>query len=713
MIKVKKIVLCIIALVFVAASCSLEEPVNDNATGNEIEFCAIKQRIITKSGDDSQMFPSGTKFNLFAVGTDTEWSAQETKFYNQIGISDEDGNVDYSIDGKKASYDIDQNLDFYGLTYNSSQEVNIIGEKGEIPVVNLSLSANQFPDLMYSDNLKNKNSSSGILNMEFRHTLSKLKFEVLKQDESADADKKLENVVLKKVVLKGSANHAQFNLGNQSWSYGAADIADRIVYENAEGLKIEKKVQTLKDGTSDLEMLVVPNSSEIILEVTVDLDGNNSTNDDVVKEYKIMNSETEILKMAKGYAYTLSIAVLKNDVRIVTVTPRVYEWIDVEMEDGDIYLGQPVFFANLMWMDRNLGAKSADCENDWYNTVGYYYQHGRNIPYIMDTQIWREKYNKAGNLSFSGGKFNNNLIYTLDSNGEKFYGYQSASNSASAVHLYDNVAINPGDAGTYDFICGFSGASAWARGTDNKEDPRNHIFWETIENQPCPKGWRLPTRKDLYKYMPDAFKSTAVWQDSYTKGNNLNNDYHSGSQNGIGEVYDWKYFTAKFKVDTSSEEEYSYPLPDEFSCVYLIKYEGTPSAYRVMIEQRKANTDDPATAPVKMYVRISRFETTKDDKFIMDPTRTKWNLHKFDWENPAEFMDFPLCGYIDANTPFLNDFGDGCILRAMETDLSGNKVGRNWTIYLRNEHQGVTVGGNSRRSLGDQIRCVRDVNVEW
>ena len=41
-----------------------------------------------------------------------------------------------------------------------------------------------------------------------------------------------------------------------------------------------------------------------------------------------------------------------------------------------------------MWMDRNLGAQSADCENDWYNTIGHYYQFGRNIPFILDIQKW-------------------------------------------------------------------------------------------------------------------------------------------------------------------------------------------------------------------------------------------------------------------------------------------------------------------------------------
>jgi hypothetical protein len=82
-------------------------------------------------------------------------------------------------------------------------------------------------------------------------------------------------------------------------------------------------------------------------------------------------------------------------------------------------------------------------------------------------------------------------------------------------------------------------------------------------------------------------------------------------------------------------------------------------------------------------------------------------------------MDFPLCGYIDSgdntNTivkhhPYLGAFGNGCILRSQEIDPS--VAGRNWTMYFMDTFKGVTVGGASRRSLGDQIRCVRDINAK-
>lgn len=56
----------------------------------------------------------------------------------------------------------------------------------------------------------------------------------------------------------------------------------------------------------------------------------------------------------------------------------------------------------------------------------------------------------------------------------------------------------------------------------------------------------------------------------------------------------------------------------------------------------------------------------------------------------------------------MSDFGTGAILRAKE----GDGFGTNWTLYLRSGHNGVAVAGNSRRLLGENIRCVRDVNAK-
>jgi len=707
--------------------------------GSPIEFSASKLRIITKSGDTAEPFAEGTKLNLFAVQTGTDWSAEGTKFYNKSGTVESSGKVSY---GEKASYDVGRNLDFYGVTYGSvSSPVQVSGEAGSSPVVYLSLSDNVFPDLMYSDNLKNKNSSSGLLTMEFRHTLSKLKFEVLKQDESGDVEKKLEDVVLKKVVLKGSATSASFDVRTGEWSYATSVTGDRIVYENASGLKIESSAQFLKSGEDAIEMLAVPNSGQLSLEITVDLDGDSSTPDDKVLTHDLMSSETEKMVLEQNKEYTFSIVVLKNDVRIVTVTPQIYEWVDVDLDTDDAYFGQPVYFGGLMWMDRNLGASSSDCENDWYNSLGYYYQFGRNIPYILDVDAYLADSGKSFKFTGSGSDtdpdavFNLKFLYTYDNQGTKVTTVKHANHSSGSC-LYGNVAITPGDEGDYSYVRGYVYEKGGERYLDNRswakkdlnlvrvDDSKvvegfdHHIFWETIENQPCPKGWRLPGKADMYSFMPES--TSLYWMDSHaldddmrinydtdgdgkiTKEDKNHANYVEGNRNAAGEIYEWKYFAGLFKIDSSSDrsEPFTYPLSDTYPRVYGIKYEGSDKVYRVMFEQKSSKYKN------RNFVRISRFAADISDNFEISSDGKQWNIHKFDWSTPVEYMDIPLAGFMYEDG--MSDFGKGTILRAKE----GDGFGTNWTLYLRADHNGIAVGGNSRRNLGENIRCVRDVNAK-
>lgn len=705
MVKTAKISLY--AILLMASSCRLEEPVIMPIDAIPIEFVSSKASIITKAGEKDLRFEDGTKFRLFAVATSDgmhNWS--NVVVYDREGI-ETSGRIAY---GEKVSYGVAplNVLDFYGVTYGNSDDVEVTGSIGTAPEVSIEAGADGLmPDLMYSDNLMAKSSSSGLLNMEYHHAMARLNFEIIKQDETTDNVKELENAVLEKIILKGTGINGIFDIETGNWK--DMTVKDRVIYDGS--FPIKESAQQLTST------LVIPTDGDVALQIFI---GGIENGKESV-EHTLSIDEENRLQLKQNHEYTISIAVLKNDVRIVAVTPKVYDWIDVELKPEDAYFGQPVYFGDLMWMDRNLGAKSADCENDWYNTIGYYYQHGRNIPYHLDVEIWKKHFNTSSKVSFSGNEFNHGLFYTLDQHGNKTSVYlpaTGASAPASDLPYYDDVAKNPGDEGDYSFICGFHSWSSWARGNDNGADKRNDVFWDDVENHPCPKGWRLPTRKDMYKYLPEEYNNIAKWQNSYTHGRSITKDYHAGNRNSLGEEYQWKYFTAMFKVDQSASGEWSYPVKDDFSRVYLIKYEGTGRAYRIMIEQKKANTGDDGPI-VKKYVRVSRFDTKHDDKFLMSPDKTQWNLHKFDWENPAEYMDFPLCGYIDSGDgtnsvisyhPYLGAFGNGCILRSQEIDTSG-ALGRNWTMYFMDTFRGVTVGGGSRRSLGDQIRCVRDINA--
>ena len=103
----------------------------------------------------------------------------------------------------------------------------------------------------------------------------------------------------------------------------------------------------------------------------------------------------------------------------------------------------------------------------------------------------------------------------------------------------------------------------------------------------------------------------------------------------------------------------------------------------------------------------------------------------FDWTRPTETMQVPICGFIYTACGIDGMFGDGemTILRCSDWSRNYDLVHRlgnlgetysegkypsneaqNWCAYIRTDRSSGTFSG-SRKCLGCQIRCVRDVNV--
>ena len=220
------------------------------------------------------------------------------------------------------------------------------------------------------------------------------------------------------------------------------------------------------------------------------------------------------LEFLRNHKYTLSIFIMRDNVRIVAVSPQVYDWVPVDTEEYTAVLGQPVTFGGTVWMDRNLGAKTFDCENDFFNSMGYYYQFGRNIPWIIDVDVVKRYLNNqnvfyripATDANYGGLRtldigvsvFSRHpqgtltdaqgVKYKVDSQGNKYregtFGiHQNATNNSDPLfftydehgnkvstwrtsfrHLsYDPAdqtdktlypALNPGDPGSYSFSVG-------------------------------------------------------------------------------------------------------------------------------------------------------------------------------------------------------------------------------------------------------------------
>lgn len=186
--------------------------------------------------------------------------------------------------------------------------------------------------------------------------------------------------------------------------------------------------------------------NKIILEVEGTLDGNpiSQTLEIVPKD-----SQGNSIDMDNNTNYTVKLKAEAKAIIMELVANSVEEWIEGQDIYGIIIPKKPadfelITFNGLQWMDRNLGATSADFENDWDNAIGNFYQWGRNVEFTSNQKI------------------------------ETISGPLTAQDANSGENSHKFINIMKGD---------------WLSSTDNSR-------WQSIANQPCPEGYRVPTVTD-------------------------------------------------------------------------------------------------------------------------------------------------------------------------------------------------------------------------
>lgn len=648
------------------------------SAGQQAVLVAQKSHIITRAGDEVAPFESGTKYLLYAV------NQENVEVLNGVGIERDNHTIDY---GTVISYGSSP-ISFYGATYGSTTEVPAFPSDGGTTITETVKDDGTLPDLMFSNNLIDQTVSNGYrLEMDFKHAMSKLKFRIVKQDETEDDEKNLENATLTKIQVQGTHGAGTLDIVNGTWTYAEDEepLPDRTSYANATGMEVTTTSQKVPG-----ELLVFPNAEDELVTISVTLTGIGDNGGEKTVEYPLKKINEQGAETGNGnfqfemnHEYTLLITVLKDEVRTIAIAPQVYDWIDEDRKDN--YLGQPVTFANLMWMDRNLGATSADCENDWEACRGYYYQYARNIPYILD----KEKYdanNGAGQIY--------QYLYTYNQYGQKVYGGLQAGStktlddgSTIAVRTRQNIAVNPGDEGIYEFIYD-DGSGVWMYGeTGTNEDQFINDYWtQSLENHPCPKGWRLPTKEDFATFLPDYTFTTNPWYKGF---------HHPAPYSG--EIL--KY-----------QEEVIYGTVNGERAFYLIKRQGRDDCYRIRI-LLKSSIKDGIRDDTKQYYEFAYFSGDKTMSFegINESNQEELNT-RFDWQTPSSIMEIPAVGFIHPHSAFKLD-GDGINAILRTSEYSETRSGYNWVFYLRNDYRFGLID-DSRKALGDQIRCVRDVTAE-
>lgn len=655
----------ILALLGITA-CTHEDAISVTPSEEqETILSARKSHIITRAGDEVTQFKVGTKYLLYA-NRGNEWP-----LYNTEGTEQANHTIGY---GSPLVYD-DTPISIYGVTYGTAASSPSQAPENtplDNPVIKEAVTDNSLPDLMYSNNLTNQTlASNGYrLEMDFKHAMSKVKFMIVKQDESEDTDKKLEGVTLKDITVKRTHQSGTFDIVKGTWHYDNSDGFGERNYFNG-----DQSITTTSTKVSG-KLLLFPNADNEEVSISVTL--GNLEGEDKEVEYKLRKVDEEgndvgVFQFEVNHQYTLLITVLKDEVRTIAIAPQVYDWIDEDREDN--YLGQPVTFANLMWMDRNLGAKSADCENDWEACRGYYYQYARNIPYILDKEKYDAAPNKIPVYPF---------LYTYNQYGEKVYSVddvQTTVLTSQTIRGRKKIAVNPGEDGEYRFISDVNNGGYWMLDENGQEESFINEFWtSSVENHPCPKGWRLPTKEDFASFMPD-ITLNAPW----SKG--FNSLIYNGAVLGF-------------------REQLVYGEIGDEKAMYLIKRQGHPDCYRIRILMKESKESG------KWYFEFAYFsgdptmtfvDLTTEEKFLESMTNGR-----FDWSTPTAIMEVPACGFIHPSTENrLNGDGINALLRADEPNEQYN-----WICYLRDDAYQFGLIKTSRKALGDQIRCVRDVTAK-
>lgn len=394
----------------------------------------------------------------------------------------------------------------------------------------------------------------------FRHAFSQLEFKVSQLESETVAGQGMYKLGIERIAVTGTYKSGTVDLftgkttlngaksdrplSNMATNYNVGEyisvdtpdsLGAMIVFPSAEeslsdgvdkytiGLKI-----TLKGTLNEVEKLVGTGNA------TKSSSGDYYTGEYIVKqvyssvygwEDDITNDDGSItaspLYLQAGSKYTLHIVLMKDEVRVVTVVPSKVEWLPGETEKDENkvdqpfsteVVGQPIFFDNTMWMDRNLGANEADPGGDYNQTIGYYYQNNRNIPYWpyrTDYYGFGDKkrptpearFDSANDLSkiFSSWDSPRYRVYpvidtdAMDADEYRYSWYVTNLNITYLTTLQKSTEYT----GTYIFFAG-NGNTPWTGnkwgGADSGVDYR--------KNQPAPPGYALPTQEQFQSIFP-------------------------------------------------------------------------------------------------------------------------------------------------------------------------------------------------------------------
>lgn len=547
----------------VLTACRPDDLVTPDGDGH-LRLSAYKDRMITRTTGTDEYFAEGTRYRIWICKPHTAEPLLDQAGNGVVGTEGERaGDKAPYIDLGDYNKSLSGDIDFYGLTLGTTSvpEQSVVESNYTIQLTKAD-SSGDFPDYRRGQctTTGGGTATSDILRMPFRHIMSQVRLVVMREANVKS------NLQLVSVTFLGAKKE-----GNDGGYTDVATSGTYNVYSNQFTLSDNKAQRTVTPQSGDLLIPVVgtgegqekdavevrtvlafPETGECLAagDAADNMHYLCVTFNDPAGFYKKGTSNVVIdipitdnrvttgaapLHFEQNTAYTLCISFLSDQARIVTLVPQVYPWMEGEKtgEDGwqEQDLGQPLTFNGVVWNARNLGAQNAhatDGIDAWCESIGYFYQYGRNIPYFPNDSILDEKGNTVGinlntplSVALKTSGVRNGLrplfpVIRFESWGtsatelNKLQGglrkYISPTNWADTWMIWKQGKHGDyrqssasettwGFAYDYDFTDSKNKENKWYRlrmlsGYEND-------WAKNTDNTPCPKGWRLPTIADF------------------------------------------------------------------------------------------------------------------------------------------------------------------------------------------------------------------------
>lgn len=699
------------AIVALAAiSCTDESDLLPNNDVNGIFRLASDQQAFTRASE--KVFDANTAYQLYAiVGDDFSENFLKTTPDGEAvtGREAEDHN---SITGIEFNKFDGKTLNFYGVTNSTSTPVEIRTNGSSAPTCNIQYEGNTpLTDVMWAKKENQTHQNAGTIKLMFGHTLSKLNLFVMK-----NSDYKYQTIKLQEISLLDYPQGA-LNMQTGKYELKANDKRNHeAVVLSGSNQTVSETAETVKKETENVTPMIFPTRKENLkaddrtnhsLRVKVKVKiGNNAP---IVQETEITSILAESVgnppevpfEFKSNHEYDMVITVTGSSL-VVTIVPRVYEWIPEEEVKIDSDVNGSMTIGGITWMDRNLGATSGDPlagDQAWEDSRGYYYQFGRNIPYFIKTKT------DGHGIIYAPANGNWHLEESMP------YPFIPGKMDEKPTASTSNPAEYPTDkTKNFNFIYGIAN---W--GSNSKTN------WNNSNNQPCPKGWRIPTANEFRLIIPNSAEagdiSFSYTTDQWPSVDHTKVDIFSKTENNDPETGSTSTYIGIKK------NKWNETTKGIAHSIYALKRKGKDDAYYLRWHVEKSgiyelkndcNTADRGDKYRNVLV-ISRYPATKNSTLTQNNVRTAAK-----WDNPVEQIKLPISGYIhygqekgDKGTmrPALIYSGTEAVYWTSST-ASGND---SYTVRMKfagdaTDNQ-IKMYSIEERSKGCLIRCVRDTKA--